>query len=147
MKDGSEKTRSYFAWVDQDVYTALCRLHSNAAAYFPYGDWQTNPNRVSWVEIDGGKLEEQYHEGLFNAIIKDCEAGDLAYAHQYHDQDSWIKVFISITYACDDGTNDQREVPVYSDCRNTIAWLRANPQAWFTDGRYGDMTLEQVLGR
>ena len=146
MKDGRKINRSYFAWVDEEMITKLRLLFSDATAYIPYGDWQTNPDRISRVDVDGKNISRKYYEGLLKNIIKDCEAGNMAYSHQFHDDEGWVKLWITITYVQDNGIHDTREVRVYSECKNTIAWLKSNQEAWFTE-RYGDMTLEQVLGR
>ncbi len=146
MKDGRIIRRNYFAWVNDEIYTQLQTLFSDAKVYFPYEDWKTNPNRLRMVEVDGQDLGEEHYEGLLNAIIKDCEEGNMAYSYQYHN-DSGIKLWIAITYVRDDGAHDVREVRVYEESKNTIAWLKENQEAWFNQQNWGDIDISQILGK
>ena len=147
LKNGRTVTRNYQAWVNDDIYYQLQTLLSDAMVYFPYEDWQTNPNRLNRVEIDGQDIGEEYYASLFDAIAKDCEEGNMAYAYQYHDDNSSIKLWIAITYVQDNGVHDVREVRVYDECKNTIAWLKENQDAWFNQQNWGDMDVSQILGK
>lgn len=147
LKDGRKVNRTYHAWVDEEMFAKLRLLFSDVRAYIPYEDWQTNPDRLFRIDVDGLYIAKGFHEGLLNAIIKDCEEGNLSYSHQFHDDDrGWVKLWIAITYVQDNGIHDTREVRVYEECTHTLAWLKENQEAWF-DGRYADMTIEEVLGR
>ena len=145
LKDGRTVSRSYSAWVGQAVRNDLRKIFSDARLYIPYEDWRTNPNRISWVEIDGQQIATAHHESLLSAIEADCEAGNLAYAFQYHNASDSIKLWISITYRTDDGKQDIREVRVFSDSANLIKWLKDNRDAWYSEEMYG-VDIENILG-
>ena len=96
--------------------------------------------------MDGRVLNKECYKGLMNAISKDCEAGNLASSHQFHDENKgWIKVWISITYIQDSGIHDVREVRVYEESTNVLAWLKENKDAWFSEEMHG-ITVEEYLG-
>ncbi len=147
LKDGRTVTRNYFAWVNDDIYTQLQKLFSDAKVYIPYEDWKTNPQRLRRIEVNGQDLGAEHYEGLLTAITKDCEEGNMAYSYQYHNDNGGIKLWIAITYVRDDGIYDVREVRVYEECKNTIAWLKGNQDVWFTERNYGDMDITQILGK
>ena len=145
MKDGRTVERYYETRVSSEVYTKLRNFFSNPKVYLPYKDWKTNPKRVKNVEIDGNTIDEQYYEGLFAAIEKDSIEGNMAYPYQFHDNNDSIKLWIAITYVQDNNIHDTREVRVYGDCTNTVAWLKANQDAWFDEDMYGT-TVDNILG-
>lgn len=146
LKDGRTVKRGYFAWVNDEVHTQLRWLFSDPKVYIPYDDWRTNPKRVSDIYVDGQPIDQQYYESLLSAVEADSKAGSLAYDYQYHDDKDEIKLWISITYRDDAGDDDMREVRVYGDSENLIAWLKENQSVWFTEKMYGNTDISDILG-
>ena len=145
LKDGRTVSRNYFAWVNQEVYDDLRQVFSDPKVYIPYEDWRTNPSRVVRVEVDGQPIAREYYAGLFAAIEADCDAGNLAYGFQYHDDKSSIKLWLAITYQDDAGEKVTKEVRVFDDSVNLVKWLKDNRDAWFNEEMYG-VSIENILG-
>lgn len=146
LKDGRTIKRSYFAWVNQETFNKLRLLFSDSSVYIPYDDWRTNKDRVTRIEVDGQPIASGHYVSLLSAIEADCEAGNLAYAFQFHDNMDVIKLWISISYNTDDDKIDMREVRIYNDCENVIKWLKDNQSAWYSEEMYGS-TIESMLGK
>ena len=72
--------------------------------------------RDYWVDVDTLVSSRKEVEGLMDAIMADCEAGHMAQNHMFHIGENslyWINF------------SNGLEITVYSDCENTLNWLRA----------------------
>ena len=76
--------------------------------------------RDDWLIVDEEKLE-----GLFEAIQKDCEEGKMAQIWEYQQNRSSFGTVV-ITYVSYDNFDAQyADVNVFSDCVNTVVYLRS----------------------
>ena len=77
-------------------------------------------------EIYMDHTNAEFFQGLVEAIMADCAAGNMAQNHGYHadeEQYGWL----DLTLLTEDGYYDYYNVMIYPCCRSTVAYLEANP--------------------
>ncbi len=73
--------------------------------------------------VTGGMENSEEAKGLFNAIVNDCEDGNLAQLWDYHD-DNAVWGSISIEYRDDRNNYQYMDITVYGDSVNTTRCLQ-----------------------
>lgn len=125
MKDGRTFRRQYTYPADTKAAKLLSRLFSRPEYVLRYEDWETFVSGIRYIDMDtysntdyrelfpGNELQS-----LMEAVKADCEAGRMA-----RNRSATASHYIGITTA-----NDYLQVNVYSDCENTLRWLREHPK-------------------
>ncbi len=128
LRDGSVKQREYYMNIENEAGLLLEGILSRPEVVL--GEIYTKPESCELVRLEftDGSLqweEEPDLEALVEAIVKDCEAGNMAqdWAFMNHeDYVGWLyletRQFNGIYYG--------RDIRFCAACTNIIAWLEAN---------------------
>lgn len=123
LKNGRTVKRYYNIWMGGETGAYLNELFSSPEAVLGVEDAATfisvYPDlyiRDTWEGWDTRIRSEGDIRGLYEAIVADCEAGTMAQNSNFHGPDvSLYWIFNS---------NDALDILVYSNCENTLNWLR-----------------------
>jgi len=130
LKNGKQITRVYGYGVPVD---ALVPFFSRAEYVLGFtGDLEEFLDRVPYLEIESNVITGEKARELLRAVIADCEAGNMAQGWLYHDHNE-DRFITWLTFQPEDGV--YRDVMVFTDAENTVAWLEENFDLWADEER------------
>lgn len=124
MNSGRTVSRYYRIWMGDEHGEYLKQIFSTPEALFGYGEdlprFLSENSRLSvrdcWEGNETVIRSQADLSGLYQAILADCYAQDMAQSWTFHQPDDtlyWIYF------------ENSDEITVYSNCENTLNWLRA----------------------
>ena len=124
LKNGRTVKRYYNIWLGDETGLYLKELFSRPEAVLDFPDVEeflkaNNPVVVTdtWVGNDTYVFSQADIRGLYDAILADCAAGTMAQQWDFHSGVHSL-YWVHSEYGLD--------ITVYSDCENTVRWLRDN---------------------
>lgn len=142
MKDGSTVERYYEAISAQGEAGQLLKPYLSSFAYCTGFDESQIPQATKNCyslyyyaygtdeDLDLNGIDEcaQYDiEGLLRAIAADCAAGTMAKNERYHTGERYVAHFgMGTDISGDYESSVYFDVSIYSDCENTMAWMKDN---------------------
>lgn len=132
MKNGRSVERRYELPGSSKAFQALKSLYGRASHVLgDVSDMDAYVNAIAMVEIRGSKMipDREKLKGLVSAIKADCEAGNMAQRDSYHDNPK-VLYSIELEQLEADGMYRYRHIQVYSDAKNTVAWMNENLLEW-----------------
>ncbi len=142
LSNGSVVRRMYSAYVGEDTITTLRRVFSRPEVVLGYDDWE---NHLQYLQIEGNRLKWEQALSLLQAMEKDCMAGTMSQNYGHHATGTGVKVYVETRWRNSSGEYENRDIRVFSDAENTMAWLRQNAHIWYDEKDYGGMTVEDFL--
>ena len=127
MKNGSVHDRNYYIDVDTEAGQILKRIMSRPEVVFNTQDPAKFLDTVFVMELpDGMQIPESQWQGLYNAMLQDCAAGNMAQDWNYYrDQNAgWLTITLDSVYT--DGYYKNMDIRIYEGCKNTMGWLEDN---------------------
>ena len=127
LKNGQTRQRDYGVDLDRSELEQIRPLLSRPEAVL--GDIYTNPDSAALVraELSGEELAwttEDELESLVDAIVRDCEAGNMAQDWAFAEEADYIG-WIVIETRQPNGLYYARDIRIHEDCANVMAWLKA----------------------
>lgn len=124
LKSGVTAQRYYYIDTDTEAGQTLCSYLSRPEYVLGISSEQLNKGiDMQFLYLESDYLTEPAHgSALFQAMLLDCEAGNMAQYSAFHSDDTaelWLEYGIE-TY---DGNFVYRLVTIYSSCENTLTWL------------------------
>lgn len=130
LKNGRTVSRYYDYWSSQPEAEILKEYFSTAECIF--GDSLTAEQlleKYPWVEMNPNVGERRTYKDedalleLYEAILKDCEAGTMAQSWDFHPHSRGGLV-------CWLYPGNEWELTIFTDAEHTIAWLKDNGYDW-----------------
>jgi hypothetical protein len=132
MKNGTQVERSYEFPSTSKAYQALKSLYGRASHVLgDVSDMEHYIRSIAMIEIRGSKMvpDHEMLRGLMAAIKADCEAGNMAQHDSYHENPRQL-YSIELEQLEADSMYFYRDIKVYSDAENTVAWMNENLLEW-----------------
>lgn len=132
MKNGSTVERRYEFPSTSKAYQALKSLYGRASHVLgDVSDMEHYIRSIAMIEIRGSKMvpDHEMLRGLVAAIKADCEAGNMAQRDSYHENPN-VLYSIELDQLEADSMYYYRQIQVYSDAKNTVAWMNENLLEW-----------------
>lgn len=139
MKDGSSLKRYYIIPVASDAGEVLEGYYSSVESVTGMTEEELYGilDSVTWLYVDGWKDSNQcFYEGvptdldmkaLLDAIVADCEAGNMAQVYEFRNGDEEHMAYISLAYMGESDSNSDSNngiwLDIYSDAENVLKWL------------------------
>lgn len=138
MNSGTVRQRQYFIPVDSAGGEILCSIKSRPEYIF--GEKITDGRMLlactRYVSVSGyERIPQDKLAGLVEALEKDWQAGDLAQNWSFHEDSDYL-LSLSINLVVSDAEEYYVDLTVYSDCVNTVEWLKANGYEIHMDDKY-----------
>ena len=118
-------TRAEFVLGTSDVdefMKQLNRVYFDKNLVFTSDEMTMDSSNEAYMD----RTNAAFFRGLVEAIMADCAEGNMAQNHGYHadeEQYGWM----DFTLLIDGNYYDYYNVMIYPCCRNTVAYLEANP--------------------
>ena len=125
LKNGLTRQRNYEVYLQQTELTPLRELLTLPEVVL--GSLYTNPDAQTLVrmDLDGENLfwtEESEMDSLLEAVVMDCEAGNMAQDWAFTRNARYIG-WITVEARLPNGIYHSREVRFHDGCTNILAWL------------------------
>lgn len=131
-KDGTVLRRYYALPVDSEAGNILRGFLSRPEVVLgeDYRDPEQFLGQIQDICVDGGEvwLDREDFPGLLEAVLQDCREGTMVQHWAYHNEDysvCWVE-FCNSTRG---ERNWYWDIRVYSNCKNTLAWLESHGYA------------------
>ena len=124
MKNGIAHDRNYYIDVDTEAGQILKRIISSPEVVFNTQDLSKFLDTVFVMELpDGMQIPKDQWQGLYNAMLQDCAAGNMAQDWNYYrDQNAaWLTITLDSAYT--GGYYKNMDIRIYEGCENTMDWL------------------------
>ena len=125
LKNGLTRQRNYEVYLQQTELTPLRELLTLPEVVL--GSLYTDPDAQTLVrmDLDGENLfwtEESEMDSLLEAVVMDCEAGNMAQDWAFTRNARYIG-WITVEARLPNGIYHSREVRFHDGCTNILAWL------------------------
>lgn len=120
LKDGRKVNRTYNALLPKAETEGLKKIMSRPSVVMKelaQSEWH-----ITWVELEGEAVYMARWDSLREAILADCEEGNMAQHYALH-PGYYTKAMLHFQLRNSAGTGKVVEIYVYDDCRNIIAWI------------------------
>lgn len=128
LKSGTVRSRYYTVVEGTESFEMLRALYGRPELVLGYTDWEEYLSRVESLTIYGNDYTDQaFIEDpaqiamLLEAVRQDCLEGDMAQAWAFRGGDN--AAVINVTFTTADGSYWGRDIRIFSDSKNTLAWL------------------------
>ena len=132
LTDGRRVTRYYYGFVDSEIGGILKPMFSSPEQVldFPASQIPDFVTSIEEITLDGElvteKLDDQQRQKLLEAIVADCEEGNMAQNWAFHptEEQEFPVYYLDFQYQEQDIYNSNwKTVTVFPECRHTIAFI------------------------
>ena len=119
--------REYQFDTDSDIARTVIRYASAPETVLGYTDWADYCSQLLFVDLGTQSYSGEEARSLMEAVKADCEAGLMAqetWCHPDTGNEKVSLVWLSVCIELPDGETEHRDVTVYPDAVQTMAWLR-----------------------
>ena len=127
LRSGRTVLREYQFDTDSDIARTVIRYASAPETVLGYTDWADYCSRLLFVDLGTQSYSGEEARSLMEAVKADCEAGLMAqetWCHPDTGNEKVSLVWLSVCIELPDGETEHRDVTVYPDAVQTMAWLR-----------------------
>lgn len=138
LASGRMVYREYRIPVSSPVGDTLNDWFSAPEHILKYDDWENCLNSLVEIRVENAVYTGEEARALLTAVKADCEAGTMTQDWDFHDRNNtgavgsyaWLSITFDDTLA---SNHYYRELTIYEDSLNTVAWLQEQESKWRYD--------------